>query len=376
MKKISKYKIDKWVLIPLLIFALISIITIYSAQTILPSYLQNLALRQIIWYVVGFGLAYFMMFIGNDFIYDHAWVLYGIGILSLVGLFFFGTDINDARCWYTIPGVGTIQPSEFMKIILIITLGTVIHDFNENFSNPSLMEEFKFLIKVGIIVLIPSILTFLQPDTGVVLIYLLITFVMLFISGIRYRWFIIAIGLLLALVGVVLGIYFINQDLFVDIFGTSFFLRVDRLLDWSNKSGYQLENGLLSIGSGGIFGTGIKNTPLYFPEAQTDFVFAVYASNFGFIGSMFLILLLLFFDIRLIQIALKSRSNKNKYVIAGIVGMLIYQQIQNIGMTIGLMPITGITLPFISYGGSSLLSYMIMAGIIFNISNETLRYTN
>lgn len=376
MKKISKYKIDKWVLIPLLIFALISIITIYSAQTILPSYLRNLALRQIIWYVVGFGLAYFMMFIGNDFIYDHAWVLYGIGILSLVGLFFFGTDINDARCWYTIPGVGTIQPSEFMKIILIITLGTVIHDFNENFSNPSLMEEFKFLIKVGIIVLIPSILTFLQPDTGVVLIYLLITFVMLFISGIRYRWFIIAIGLLLALVGVVLGIYFINQDLFVDIFGTSFFLRVDRLLDWSNKSGYQLENGLLSIGSGGIFGAGIKNTPLYFPEAQTDFVFAVYASNFGFIGSMFLILLLLFFDIRLIQIALKSRSNKNKYVIAGIVGMLIYQQIQNIGMTIGLMPITGITLPFISYGGSSLLSYMIMAGIIFNISNETLRYTN
>lgn len=376
MKKISKYKIDKWVLIPLLIFALISIITIYSAQTILPSYLQNLALRQIIWYVVGFGLAYFMMFIGNDFIYDHAWVLYGIGILSLIGLFFFGTDINDARCWYTIPGVGTIQPSEFMKIILIITLGTIIHDFNENFSNPSLMEEFKFLIKVGIIVLIPSILTFLQPDTGVVLIYLLITFVMLFISGIRYRWFIIAIGLLLALVGVVLGIYFINQDLFVDIFGTSFFLRVDRLLDWSNKSGYQLENGLLSIGSGGIFGTGIKNTPLYFPEAQTDFVFAVYASNFGFIGSMFLILLLLFFDIRLIQIALKSRSNKNKYVIAGIVGMLIYQQIQNIGMTIGLMPITGITLPFISYGGSSLLSYMIMAGIIFNISNETLRYTN
>lgn len=376
MKKISKYKIDKWVLIPLLIFALISIITIYSAQTILPSYLQNLAFRQIVWYVVGFGLAYFMMFIGNDFIYDHAWVLYGIGILSLIGLFFFGTDINDARCWYTIPGVGTIQPSEFMKIILIITLGTVIHDFNENFSNPSLMEEFKFLIKVGIIVLIPSILTFLQPDTGVVLIYLLITFVMLFISGIRYRWFIIAIGLLLALVGVVLGIYFINQDLFVDIFGTSFFLRVDRLLDWSNKSGYQLENGLLSIGSGGIFGTGIKNTPLYFPEAQTDFVFAVYASNFGFIGSMFLILLLLFFDIRLIQIALKSRSNKNKYVIAGIVGMLIYQQIQNIGMTIGLMPITGITLPFISYGGSSLLSYMIMAGIIFNISNETLRYTN
>ena len=376
MKNISKYKIDKGILIPLLILATISIITIYSAQTILPSYLQDLALRQGIWYIVGFALAYFIMFIGNDFIYDHVWILYGLGILSLIGLFFFGTNINDARCWYSIPGVGTIQPSEFMKIVLIITLGTVIHDFNESFSNPTVMEEFQFLIKVGIIVLIPSILTFLQPDTGVVLIYLLITFIMLFVSGIRYRWFLIAIAILAAFVGIVLAIYFINQDLFVKVFGTSFFLRVDRLLDWSEKSGYQLENGLYSIGAGGIFGAGLKNTPLYFPEAQTDFVFAVYASNFGFIGSMFLILILLFFDIKLIQIAIKNRSNKNKYIIAGIVGMLIYQQIQNIGMTIGLMPITGITLPFISYGGSSLLSYMIMAGIIFNISNESLRYTN
>ena len=376
MKNISKYKIDKGILIPLLILATISIITIFSAQTILPSYLQDLALRQGIWYIVGFALAYFIMFIGNDFIYDHVWILYGIGLLSLIGLFFFGTSINDAKCWYSIPGVGTIQPSEFMKIVLIITLGTVIHDFNESFGNPTIMEEFKFLIKVGIIVLIPSILTFLQPDTGVVLIYLLITFVMLFVSGIRYRWFLIAIAILASFIGIVLAIYFINQDLFVNIFGTSFFLRVDRLLDWSEKSGYQLQNGLNSIGAGGIFGTGLKNTPLYFPEAQTDFVFAVYASNFGFIGSMFLILILLFFDIKLIQIAIKNRSNKNKYIIAGIVGMLIYQQIQNIGMTIGLMPITGITLPFISYGGSSLLSYMIMAGIIFNISNESLRYTN
>lgn len=376
MKKISKYKIDKGVLFPLILFALISILTIYSAGSILPSYLQDLALRQALWYLVGFILAYFIMFVGNDFIYEHVWILYGIGILSLLGLFFFGKTINDARCWYSIPGIGTIQPSEFMKIILILTLGTMIHDFNDNFNNPTVMEEFKFLVKVLIVVFIPSILTFLQPDTGVVLIYLLITFIMLFISGIRYRWFLIAIGLLLGLIGIVLGVYFINQDLFVKIFGTSFFLRVDRLLDWSQKSGYQLENGLSSIGSGGLFGVGIKNTPLYFPEAQTDFVFAVYASNFGFIGSMFLILLLLFFDIKLIGIALKNRLNKNKYVIAGIVGMLIYQQIQNIGMTIGLMPITGITLPFISYGGSSLLSYMIMAGIIFNISNETLRYTN
>ena len=174
----------------------------------------------------------------------------------------------------------------------------------------------------------------------------------------------------------ILAIYFINQDLFVKIFGTSFFLRIDRLLDWSNKSGYQLENGISAIGSAGLFGHGFNKTPVYFPEPQTDFIFAVFGSNFGFIGSLALISLLIFFNVKLIMIAIKNNSNINKYVIGGIVGMLIYQQFQNIGMTIGLMPITGITLPFISYGGSSLLSYMIMVGIIFNISNETLRYTN
>ena len=252
----------------------------------------------------------------------------------------------------------------------------MIHKFNEDFQNPTLKEEFYFLIKIGIIVLIPSILTFLQPDTGVVLIYLLITIVMLFIGGIRYRWFIILFSVLALAIASVLTIYFIDTDLFVNIFGTDFFLRVDRLLDWSNKSGYQLENGISAIGSGGFFGNGFNQTPIYFPEPQTDFIFAVYASNFGFLGSTLLLILIIFFDIKLILTALKSKNEINKYIIAGIVGMLIYQQLQNIGMTFGLMPITGITLPFISYGGSSLLSYMIMAGIIFNISNESLRYTN
>lgn len=376
MKNISKYKVDRWILFPMILFAMISILTIYSAQSMLPSYMHDLAFRQLVWYIIGFGLAYFIMFIGNDFIYRNIWILYGIGIVTLILLLIFGTPINDAKCWFTIPGIGTIQPSEFMKIILIIAIGTLIHDFNENFNNPTLMEEFKFLIKVGIVVLIPSVLTFLQPDTGVVLIYLLITTVMLFVAGIRYRWFLIGFGIIAFVIAVILAIYFISTDLFVDIFGTSFFLRVDRLLDWSNKSGFQLQNGISAIGSGGLFGNGFNHTPVYFPEPQTDFIFAVFGSNFGFIGTLALLSLIVFFDIKLITIAIKNTSNLNKYVISGIVGMLIYQQLQNIGMTFGLMPITGITLPFISYGGSSLLSYMIMAGIFFNISNESLRYTN
>ncbi len=374
MKFLSRYKIDGWLIITLFLFIIISLISINSAQKLISN--DTLVYKQLLWYIVGIIIICFIMFIKNDFIYKNVWFFYGIGIVSLLGLLLFADPINNAKCWFSVPGIGTIQPSEFMKIILIITIGIMINNFNEEYNNPTVFDEFKFLIKIGIVVLIPSILTFLQPDTGVVLIYLLITIIMLFISGIRYRWFIILFSSIALLIVLVLSIYFINTNLFIKIFGTDFFLRVDRLLDWSNNSGYQLENGITSIGSGGLFGMGINNTPIYFPEPQTDFIFAVYANNFGFIGVIFLLGLLAFFDIKLILLALKSSSLINKYIISGIVAMLIYQQLQNIGMTFGIMPITGITLPFISYGGSSLLSYMIMMGIVFNISNETLKYTN
>ena len=372
----SKYKLDKSLIIPIILFIIISLLSIYSSQKLLDETMNNLVYRQIMWYTIGFFLIFFIMIIKNKAIYKYAWILYIIGNILLGLLLLFGTEINNAKCWFSLPGIGTFQPSEFMKIVLIIILGKEIDNFNNKYSNPSIKDEFKFLLKIGIIVLIPSILTFLEPDTGVVLIYLLITMIMLFIGGIRYRWFIILISILLLSISSVLIIYKLNQDLFIKIFGTSFFLRVDRLLDWQNQSGYQLSNGLISIGTASFLGHGFNNTPLYFPESQTDFIFAIYSSNFGLVGSILLLGLIAYFDIKLINIAIKSNNNINKYIIAGIVGMLIYQQFQNIGMTYGLVPITGITLPFISYGGSSLLSYMIMLGIIFNISNENLKEIN
>ena len=369
--KLRNFKVDKWLVICVLLFSIISVFTIGSAQRLIGVY--DLMRRQIIWYLIGFVLIFLIMKIKNDFFIKYTWILYVIGVLLLGLLLVFGSRVNGARCWFNIPGIGTFQPSEFMKIILIVTLANMINRFNNANSNPTCFEEFVFILKILFVVLVPSALTFLQPDTGVVLIYLLITFVMLFISGIRYRWFVVAISILGLAIGSVIFIYFYSQDMFINIFGTSFFLRVDRLLDWSSSSGYQLENGLSAIGAGGLFGYGINNTPIYFPEPQTDFIFAVFASNFGFIGSLFLVGLIGIFDIKLICLAIKTSNNINKYIIGGIIGMLFYQQVQNIGMTIGLLPITGITLPFISYGGSSLLSYMLMLGFIFNISNEVIR---
>ena len=371
MQSKHKLKIDPIIAIIIITFSVISILTIKSATELVEHTTKyNYALRQGIWYLVGIIGAILISVMKKDHIYRSIKYLYVIGLISLILLLIFGTPINNSRCWFKIPYIGIVQPSEFMKIILILTLSMLINSFHDNHPIPTLKDEFILILKTLIIVGIPSALTFLQPDTGVVLIYLLITFVMLFISGIRYRWFIIVFVIAGLILGTILGLYFFNTELFIKTFGTSFFLRIDRLLDWSNKSGYQLENGMSAIGAAGLYGFGLNHTPIYFPEPQTDFIFAVYASNFGFIGSVFLIILLFLFDLRLIMIAIKTKNKMNKYIISGCVAMLIYQQIQNIGMTFGLLPITGITLPFISYGGSSLLSYLFMIGIIFNFSKE------
>ena len=363
-------KVNLKIVIPIVILAIISIITIYCASIYTSSGMGNLTLKQSIWYLVGTGLVLIIMKLKNEFLYRHTWFLYIFGNILLVGLLFFGTPINNSKCWYTIPGIGSFQPSEFMKIFLMLALASMIHDFRIRYKNPDAKEEFIFLLKSLVVVGIPSILTFLQPDTGAVIIYLVIYLAMMFISGIRMRWFISGFSFVAIVLASVLSIYFLNQDLFIKLFGTSIFYRLDRLFSWQSGSGLQLENALAAIGSAGLFGHGFNKTPIYFPEASTDFIFAVFASNFGLIGALFLIGIIGYLDINIINLARRKISDTDKYIIAGVIGMLIFQQIQNIGMTVGLLPITGITLPFISYGGSSLLSYMVLVGILLNISME------
>ena len=376
MKKESKFKVENCILIPIILFAIISIVTIYCTRNLLASDYQNLFIKQGLWYLLGFAIAYGMMLFGNKFLYNNAYIFYIVGVILLILVLFLGKPINNARCWFIIPYIGSFQPSEFMKIFLIITLSRMINDFNEEKRSNDVGEEFKFLIKVLVVVGIPSILTFIEPDTGAVLIYFIITIVMLFVGGFRSRWFIITIGTITILGGMFLGLYFLKQDLFIKIFGTSFFYRMDRILNWSSSSGLQLTNGLTAIGSGGLFGHGFNHTPIYFPEMQTDFIFAVFASNFGFVGVIALLSLIIYFDINIVKLGGKSYNNNDKLLTGGIIAVLLFQQIHNISMTIGLLPIMGITLPFISYGGSSLLSYMILIGMLFNISNENLRFKN
>lgn len=363
-------KINLKIIIPIFLMAIISVVTIYSAMSYTSPTLGNLALKQFIWYLAGGVLVFILIKLKNEYLYRHTWFLYIFGNLLLLGLLFFAEPVNNSRCWYIIPGVGSIQPSEFMKIFIMLTLATMIHNFRNDYDSPTVKDEFIFIIKTLGIVLIPSVLTFLEPDTGSVIIYFIIYISMMFASGIRIGWFIMAISVVGVILGMTLFLYFREEDLFIKIFGTSIFYRLDRLFDWRAGSGLQLENAMAAIGSAGLFGHGFNKTPVYFPESATDFIFAVFASNFGLVGVILLLAIIIFFDVSIILLTRRKIVDTDKYVLAGIVGMLLFQQIQNIGMTVGLLPITGITLPFISYGGSSLLSYMLLAGVLINISME------
>lgn len=376
MIRLRKFKLNYEILICIFLFLIISCITIHSAMTYLSSSLGNLALKQLIWYLVGFLLIFILIKLSNHTLYQYAWYIYITNILFLFILLIVGQPINGSKCWFIIPGVGSIQPSEFMKISLMLLASVVTSKWINTKNTNIWKDEIILLLKIGLIFLIPTILTFLEPDTGAVFIYAIICLSILIVSPIRKRWFIIGIIVIVFLLSIFLGIYFFNTNLFVDIFGTNLFYRIDRLLDWKNGTGMQLENSLVAIGSSGLFGHGYNKTPIYFPESGTDFIFAVFASNFGLVGSILLLSLILFFDFELLKIMKSTTKVNDKMILAGIIGMLLYQQMQNIGMTLGLLPITGITLPFISYGGSSLLSYMIIIGIVLNIHNESKKTIN
>ena len=367
-------KINISIIITLFLFFIISILSIYATRSFLKIEFSNLYLKQIIFYIIGSIIILFTTLKGFNYLKKYNILIYiGINIL-LLSLLIFGIEINGSKCWFYI-GPINFQPSELMKISLIITLSSIISKFNKK-KKKEKKDEFIVLLKLLIITIIPSILTFLEPDTGAVIIYLLIFITMIFFTKLDKSWYITFFITFIIFLSLFLYFYFLKQDLFISIIGYDMFYRIDRILNWVNTSGFQLENSLIAIGSSGLFGFGYLKNTIYFPEPQTDFIFTTFTANFGFIGAIILLTLLLIFDLNILKLSTKKISLQNKYILIGIFIMLFYGQIQNISMTLGLLPITGIPLPFISYGGSSLLSYLFTVGIILNINRELLKYRN
>lgn len=390
---LNKFKILFYnpIIVYLLLIIGISLVAITSSAplTEIQYGASDYAMRQGLFYGIGFILTFIIIIIGTDRIRALRWWLYGFVMILLFGLFIhekgimnvpFAKNINGATCWYILPGIGTLQPSEFMKIALALVVADIIQKHNEFYPHlkRTVRTDFLLLLKIGAAIVPPAFLIFEQPDSGVTMIILFFVALMIFSSGIKWRYIFIVGSI--AMVGITIFILAVGvfPDFLTNVLGIQAY-KLSRFFGWFDPfgtiqgAGNQLAKGLLAIGSGHLIGNGFQSLTTYFPEAHTDFIFAVIGMDFGLIGTLITVILCGLFDFEILNTATLNRGHYNSYLCVGIFGMLFFQQIQNIGMTIGMLPITGVTLPFISYGGSSLLSYMILFGLILSSHIEGMK---
>ncbi|OEF98040.1 rod shape-determining protein RodA [Vulcanibacillus modesticaldus] len=361
-KRLIKY-IDYWIILIIIGLAMFSYFGISSAK---PD--SSYALKQLIWYGLGLIVLLVILYVDNDLIRHYAYFAYVVGIVLLLGLFLFAGKTKGITGWYNL-GFFKFQPAELMKIFTIITVAKYL-DKRQEKRFESFIELFPLFLIFGV----PLLLILIQPDLGTALVFVSIMLSMMLVYGVKGKHFAILGGIAgLGLLGLTL-LYKFNQELFSKLVPPHQLNRLVSFIDPSKDplgSGYQVIQSLIAVGSGQLYGVGLyqgqqgKNN--WVPEAHTDFIFSVIAEEHGFIGASILILLFFLLIYRIVHIGINSQDRFGTYVAAGMVGMFVFTIFENVGMTIGLMPITGIPLPFVSYGGSSLLTNFISIGIILNI---------
>lgn len=358
----------------LLLFAITSCAAIYSAQTT-EQYHDNYFLRQLIFYIVGSIIVAVVMLFDNEQYRKLSWYLYAFGVFLMVFLIFapesIAPEIKGAKNWFKIPGLGNIQPSEFMKIFLILTLSKLTADHHEKISEKSLKTDIILLLKLGLTTIVPLLLI-ADQDLGSALVVLAIFAGIVLVSGISWKIIIPIFTAGATAVGAILYVVInapelLKQYLKVDQY------QLNRIYSWLDPEsfqsgiGYQLYKSLQAIGSGLITGKGFGERAVYIPDNHTDFIFSVIGEEYGFAGASFVIGLFFILIYHLTKTALDTIDPFNTYICVGIISMITFHVFQNIGMTIQVLPITGIPLPFISYGGSSLMGNMFAMGLIFSI---------
>lgn len=365
-----------WKLISLiLILCIISVTTIHSAMGG-GQYSVDFGVRQIFYYVLGGIIAFMIMLVSPKKIRKHVNIVYGIFVVMLIGLIIlpessFTPIINGAKSWYRL-GPISIQPSEFMKIVLILAVSKVVAQHNRFTFNKSLETDFMLLVKIFGVTVIPMGLILLQNDLGTTLVLLAIIAGIVVVSGVTWKILAPLFGSAIVLGGGLILSIIYNPSIIENISGIKTYQlgRINSWLDpyaYSTGDGFHLTESMKAIGSGQLIGKGLNNGEVYIPENHTDFIFSVIGEEFGFVGAVIVLGIFLLLLLHLIRLASSSEDLFNKSFIIGYTSLLLFHIVQNIGMTIQLLPITGIPLPFISYGGSSLWSLMAGIGVILSI---------
>lgn len=346
----------------LLILTSISLLIMYHTKFISNIYENNFN-KQIIWFLIGYAILSLSKIIPIKKIFKYSLYLYLIGLIFLILVLLIGTNINGSKAWLNI-GFISFQPSELMKLFYTIYL---VH-LTQNTKTFNYKEELLLLTKILIIFIIPSILIFLEPDTGAIIYLTIITITTIINSSIRKRWLILLFILLTILTLIFIHTYIYNKDLLINIIGTSIFYRIERLLDF--KNGMQIENALTAIGNAPLYSFNLTNVGVYIPESATDFAFALSSNIFGLLGPITILISYLILDFYLISYT--KRIKKKEYRLYGysFLSFFIGNEIINIAMNLSLIPIIGIPLPLISYGGSQIITLFMFLTILFSNTND------
>lgn len=358
-------KFDWHLFIAVIMLALFGLIMIYSASSIWAEYKFNDSFKYIkaqgLFFGVGIFLMLFLSKIDYRFYKKKAnLILLGCFVLLVLVLIpGIGKIRNGSRSWFGIGSLG-IQPSEFTKIGLIIYVAKYLAS-----NQKSLREIIKGVFPLLGVIAIFFLLIMLEPDFGTAMVIVLTLVCIIFISGVKLSFFVkVGCGGLLGIIGLIIAAPY----------------RIARILSfvnpWSDPlgSGYQIIQSLYAIGPGGLLGQGFlksRQKSFYLPEPQTDFIFSIISEEFGFLGVLIVIGFFAFIFYKCLNIALKCNDLFGKYLAFGLVFGLIVQALLNLMVVVGIIPVTGVTLPFLSYGGSSLLVSMASIGIILNISRNS-----
>ena len=358
MRRLSSFRDFDWVLLGfVLVLSVISVLEIKSATV--HTKFHGFDHKQLGFLAVGLVLMFLMSMIDYHRLLDIVHWAYGISILSLIAVLTVGTKVLGARRWIRVPG-GHFQPSEWIKLVLIIAVARYFWGLAGR------ELTWKDIGKAFALVCIPMLMVLKQPDLGTSLTYLPILACGLFLGGIRFKQ---AATILLILAVLIGGAW--KTGKFLKPYQKA---RLTSFINPDNDpqgSGYQIRQSLIAVGSGGIWGKGAnKGTQTqgdFLPIPYTDFIFAAFCEEHGFIGALGVILLYFLILMRLIQNAQTASDLPGTFIIMGVVAVIIFQIAVNMGMVIGLMPVTGIPLPLMSYGGSSILFTFLALGIVMNV---------
>lgn len=362
-KKLNKkfLKNIEWsILICVAILITIGCIALYSAT---QSTEHDELIKQLIWLGISIPIMIAAICIDYELIVKISPIAYGLILISLIAVLF-TEPINGATSWFII-GSFSIQPAEFAKIFVILMLALVISKVQEK-GKDEISKPLKLMLCL-LVVAIPVILIVKQPDYGTAIAFIVATIFVLWVSGIDKKYIIISI--ILAVVILPLLYKFIlpeHAKTRIDVF-------LNPNLD-PRGSGYNIIQSKLAIGSGQLFGMGVtqgNQTQLgYLYPKTTDFIFSVIGEEMGFVVAGLVIVLYVVLITKIIFIAKTAKDDKGAYIAMGIAGVFVFHMVENIGMTMGLLPITGVPLPFVSYGGSSLLTNLILIGLVLNVSGR------